>query len=499
MAAFDPIQAVTALLADFDSPRWTFDKPERIAPIWEYSHNDRINFTDTALYLYTPTDSAVKKFSIDDDSVNQPITIEVLIMTLDESETQAYLNDVSRFIQQLYDDNTQLTPFHRFSNINTADLRNEHITQQTDHYLASVTFEVQRFSDIQTPTASVAASGIGQGFGGASITLDIPGISIASGFGSGVGDATPSSVKRSIASGVGIGSGVTTGTQLRENTASGTGQGTGSAAIAASKGKSATGSGIGNGISTPTTQAQVSATGVGQGIGTAVSRRAPSSVAHQYTGDNFTTSTWPDNIGNADMSINGVSASTLNGDRAASSDGVDDFGETPTGTVETLASKKNFAVAFVFSGLSFTFAKSFFGLSNSFEPAFNIRSGGFGTAGSVEFTVADNGNNLLAKSTQNTFDNGTAHLVVINKSGNNVSDISIYIDDMKNKALDTAHRNENFDNTNITFSREMTFFARDNSGSTTDFIDINYPFIEFNEETYSQQDRLNLKQRAPGL
>jgi hypothetical protein len=144
---FDPVAQIIRLLEDTSNSCFRYDQPERIGTIWEYSHNDRINFRDAAFYLYTPTDASIDKFSIDGDNFNQTLTIEVLVMTLDQQETSAYLRDLSKLIAQLYDDNTQESfLFHRFGNINAADLRNEHITQQSDHYIGTVTFEVQQFN-----------------------------------------------------------------------------------------------------------------------------------------------------------------------------------------------------------------------------------------------------------------------------------------------------------------------------------------------------------------
>jgi hypothetical protein len=148
---FDPVQQVIRLIENTDDSRWRTDKPDRVAAIWEYSHNDRINFPGSAFYVYTPSDATVDKFGIEGDSLNQTITIEILIMTLSEFETQGYINNTVQFISQLYNDNTENSGlFHRFGSISAADLRNEHITQQTDHYIATVSFEIQRFRDIDS-------------------------------------------------------------------------------------------------------------------------------------------------------------------------------------------------------------------------------------------------------------------------------------------------------------------------------------------------------------
>ncbi|AFH23059.1 hypothetical protein OSG_eHP42_00070 [environmental Halophage eHP-42] len=69
-------------------------------------------------------------------------------MTLSEVKTRSYQQQFIRYLAQFYDDNQTETGFHRFQNITASDIRNEHITQQTDHYIASITVEVQRFTDI---------------------------------------------------------------------------------------------------------------------------------------------------------------------------------------------------------------------------------------------------------------------------------------------------------------------------------------------------------------
>ena len=145
---FDAVSQIVALLKETNNSRWRYDKPDRIDPIWEYSHNDRINFPDPALYVYAPTEATIDKFSIDADTTNQTNTVEILVMTLSEVKTRSYQQQFIRYLAQFYDDNQTETGFHRFQNITASDIRNEHITQQTDHYIASITVEVQRFTDI---------------------------------------------------------------------------------------------------------------------------------------------------------------------------------------------------------------------------------------------------------------------------------------------------------------------------------------------------------------
>jgi hypothetical protein len=300
------------------------------------------------------------------------------------------------------------------------------------------------------------------------------------GAGLGIGSASPITSVVSVqptASGVGIGSGVSTGTRLRENTASGVG--------------------IGNGISIPTRQAQVSAAGVGIGSGTAVSATIPNSVEHQYLGDNFTTSTWTDSIGSADMSINGPSASTLNGDRAASSDGVDDFGlaDGPA----TLPNRASFSIAMTVQTTDTTTSRFFGELDNASD--FSRFSINIPNSGEFRIVFADDAPNVIAAKTLTGIADGNAHLVVVNvPDPTDASSIEFFIDDMVNPQTTTVIRNENFQPGNYSANGDLGFFAQNSTGSQiNNFRNMTAGLFEFNTEPYSSTERQNLKQRAPGL
>ena len=140
------VEALTTILQDagrFNA--WTNAEPPRIVPIWEVDHNDRINYADPALYLWSPTDADISKFSIDGDNFLQDSTVEILIFTLDPTQTKEYQSDVIDILSAYYDDNTDRTNFYEIAPQSAADLRNEHVSGRTDHYIASVTVETNRF------------------------------------------------------------------------------------------------------------------------------------------------------------------------------------------------------------------------------------------------------------------------------------------------------------------------------------------------------------------
>jgi hypothetical protein len=201
------------------------------------------------------------------------------------------------------------------------------------------------------------------------------------------------------------------------------------------------------------------------------------------------------------MSINGVSASTLNGARAASSDGVDDFGTVPSGTVETLPEQEQFAVAMVFKTDTDTVTNHIFGL-NGTDGFFGVADFRFtdGSPHEISFIVQDSsGTSMSVNTVSKFFNDNTTHLCVINKRGNNANtDVEIYVDSMtQTQTLDVVANG--FDHTLYSLSGDMGFFAENTPNGIEDEMNIDLPFIEFNEQPYSQQDRLDLQQRAPGF
>jgi hypothetical protein len=201
------------------------------------------------------------------------------------------------------------------------------------------------------------------------------------------------------------------------------------------------------------------------------------------------------------MSINGVSASTLgpNNDRAASSDGVDDFAEStaPVGDgPESLPSNETFGIAFVFNApVTGGSDEDFFGLaSNKFRVFDNSN---VNTDGSIDFALI--GSNSVIVSTQGKFVDGETHLCVINKRGNTASDMSFFVDDMQTKEPVVVDRDNGFDHTQYSAPNPLSVFAATTFSGQASFKEYTTTFLEFNEEPYSATDRLELKKRALGV
>jgi hypothetical protein len=207
------------------------------------------------------------------------------------------------------------------------------------------------------------------------------------------------------------------------------------------------------------------------------------------------------------MSINGVSASTLNGTKSASSDGVDDFAQSSANGAgaESLPQNATFGVAVTFNCPSPSDVTTFFGVQG--PPDFRLADTDFFSSagnGEATFVINDgNGNDINIGTDANVCD-GQTHLLVINKvadtsNGYTTGDVEMFLDDMSTPTPTTEHRVNAFDHTQYNPTTNMTMFARDDLGTVKAFKSFTAGLFEFNTEPYSQQDRLDLLRRAPGL
>jgi hypothetical protein len=230
----------------------------------------------------------------------------------------------------------------------------------------------------------------------------------------------------------------------------------------------------------------------------------PDSVVHQYTGDNFTTTTWPDNIGSADMSIQGPSVTTLgpNNSPAAISDGVDDVGETPLGTVETIPQNEAFGLAFTLKSTDSRDLTATYGVIDN-QNTFQIFDSNTldGSTGELRLFLNDGGRNETVKETDNDLLDGSLKLVVVNKLSDDAADINFYTDDsdITTPIPSTVQLNRGFDHTQYSPSLPASFFALNNDGTNDFFQDMQSSFFEFNSEPYSSQERKELIQRVDAV
>lgn len=225
----------------------------------------------------------------------------------------------------------------------------------------------------------------------------------------------------------------------------------------------------------------------------------PQSVIHSYRASGFGTP-WEDKVGSKDMSIvGGVSQSTFsNGETSVTADGLDDYGLIP-GISDLPGRDEEFGIAFTIqyddSNVG-TFEEYVFGVDDDAANVFGVPLG-TSTGGVISLNLRSSGN-LLTVETQNKYGDGTPHAVVINKTGNNPSDIDIYVDDMSTPAPDVDADNQGFTPSSYNDpGREGAVFCRNKDGTKTAFSDVNIGVLQFNSDAYTQDERDGFVARRP--
>jgi hypothetical protein len=229
-------------------------------------------------------------------------------------------------------------------------------------------------------------------------------------------------------------------------------------------------------------------------------RGIPDSVEHQYKGENFTTSTWSDSVGSADMNIIGASKGSIGSTPAADFDGVDDHGEIPLGTVDTLPEDPAFAVAFVFQDTDASTNTRWLGGVDS-DSSLAVPDVEFldGQTGDVGLTIEDPSADASVVETAPQVNDGTPHLVVINKPSDDLSKLEFYVDDMTTPVAATQTAQVPFDSSQFSLSEEVYVGSRNFRGADDLHRDTTISFLEFNTQPYSSTERQELIQRAPGF
>lgn len=223
---------------------------------------------------------------------------------------------------------------------------------------------------------------------------------------------------------------------------------------------------------------------------------APAGVIHSYPVETYGASTWTDNVGTADMTVNGMTQTTFStGDDSVSGDGSNDYG-TATGP-ESVATDADFGIAFTIQASSLGKA-TYMGMQDSNMNRLRIRSDDFwgSPTGNVSLQLQD-GTNQLVVETTSAIDDGSPHAVVINKSSDDPTGVEIYVDDMSTAATTANRVNEGFNSGNYSPGVSFAFFAENRSGGPVNFAPIQLGIIEFKTDTYSQSDRDNFVSRRP--
>lgn len=234
--------------------------------------------------------------------------------------------------------------------------------------------------------------------------------------------------------------------------------------------------------------------------GTVVQRRSyegpdiPDSVVYQYRAEDFA-SPWPDQVGSADMTVNGLAATTFpDGTDAVAGDGSSHgLADGP----QTLGSNSSFAVAFTVNYSNVNDNDRWFGVDGD-TAQFRVYTSDFnGSVGNIRLWLTDTNGNNATRGTQNTtFDDGNTHSVVINKPDDNPDNWDVYVDDMDND-IGVTTGDTGFDSSNFAADGDLAFFAGNNQGSIANQIDSDVGVFEFWDTPLTQTDREDFVSRRP--
>lgn len=238
---------------------------------------------------------------------------------------------------------------------------------------------------------------------------------------------------------------------------------------------------------------------VGGGGGAAF--EIPDSVLYQYDFiANFTQgdATVIDSAGSADMSLTGdPQNATIGGESGAESDGVDDYGQA--NGPEDIGQNETLGIAFTFLSSAIDDQDTYLGGGDG-QSSLRVYTSDFdgGAVGNIRFGLIDESDNRIARETgTTTYDDGSAHAVVITKTGNTASDINVYVDDMANAADSNTLDDEAFDHTNYDNTADMAVWARNNNGTIDGYSPLTLGVVEFWGSAPTQSEREEFLSRRP--
>jgi len=217
----------------------------------------------------------------------------------------------------------------------------------------------------------------------------------------------------------------------------------------------------------------------------------PDSVENQYPAEDFA-SPWPDQVGDADMSVTGLSKTTLNGSDVVTADGQDDHG---VADILDLGGQQTW-------GFAMTFATSVSG--DDFPRIIGISDTSFDN--SCQIVIRDTGvisfewrinNNRIRVTSSDAVNDGELKSIIINKNGDGADDIEVYVEDMttdqSNIGLD-----DNLDSSNWPLDDSYGIYARRLTDGTVDNnIAGDAGVFEFANEPLSESEREDFIERRP--
>ena len=217
----------------------------------------------------------------------------------------------------------------------------------------------------------------------------------------------------------------------------------------------------------------------------------PDSVENQYPAEDFE-SPWPDQVGDADMSVTGLSKTTLNGSDVVTADGQDDHGVSD---ILDLGGQQTWGFAMTFAtSVSGDDFPQIIGISDtSFDNSLSIIIRDTGVI-SYQWTINDNQTRVTSSDAVN---DGELKSIIINKNGDAADDIEIYVEDMTTDESSISS-DANLDSSNWPLDDSYGIYARRVTDGTVDQnIAADAGVFEFSNQPYSQSEREDFISRRP--
>ena len=206
----------------------------------------------------------------------------------------------------------------------------------------------------------------------------------------------------------------------------------------------------------------------------------PDDLVYQIRREEFS-DPWPANIGGAEMSVFGLSATngTISG-------GSGDHGLADIANL--IGQKETFGIAMTI-GVEW---------ETTTDHAIAVRDGARidfldsrENDGALGFWLQDNSGNNLRVYGNTDIGDGDIRPVVINKFGNSADQIELYIGDMSDDADESnINVDESYDHSNFDINEDLAFYARNDGGSIErEPKNMDMGIFEINEEPYNESDR----------
>ena len=225
----------------------------------------------------------------------------------------------------------------------------------------------------------------------------------------------------------------------------------------------------------------------------------PDSVVNQYPFSTFGPSTWTDNVGSADMSVSGLTTDTFsNGEDSVLGDGTGDYGQS---SADIIGNKETFGFAMTWQASSLSTSDNvvYHGIRET------VSTGNFSyidnnsNGGTIRLLLRDDNGNSTQVGTDNQYDDGNPHSIIINKSSDSPSDWDFYIDDMSTTVSTSILADQGFSSSDFAGSLDPAFFAANSDGTIETHANIDIGIFEINNEPYTQTEREDFVSRRPEM